>query len=160
MAGQLRAAGLADVVLVAVTGWGRECDRQRAMAAEIDHFLVKPAAPDELMRLLASLRGRGVAGTARRRTDMIVVTLFLCDDPAEAVGTLEFFGTPVGAADGVALLEFDGGACGSHAQVRVRPAGVAAGEEVAAVGLALCRNELAGRTGRYRWAYVASNNLP
>lgn len=153
VARQLRAEGFSDVVLVAVTGWGRESDRQRAVEASIDHFLVKPACPNELYRLLSSIRGRGEAGTARRRTDMIVVTLFLCDDPAEAVGTLEFFGTPVGAADGRGLLEFDGGACGSHAQVRVRPVGAATEDEITAIGLALCRDELAGRAGRYRWRY-------
>lgn len=152
VARQLRAAGMADVVLVAVTGWCRERDRLEAAAAGIDHFLAKPACPDELHRLLSSVRGRGVAGTARRRTDMFVVTLYPCDDePAGAVGSLEFFGTPVGTADGSSLLDFDGGAGGPHAQVRVRPVGVADGDEVAAIGLALCRDELAGRAGRFDW---------
>lgn len=155
VARQLRAAGLADVVLVAVTGWVREQDRREAAGAGIDHFLVKPTCPNELERLLSSVvRGRGGAGTARRRTDMIVVTLFVCEaDPAEAVGTLEFYGTPVGVADGSSLLAFDGGACGPHAQVRVRPVGVADVGEIAAIGLALCRDELSGRAGRYRWKY-------
>ena len=83
---------------------------------------------------------------------MIAVKLFAggADGP---VGTLEFFGTPVGVADGASLLGFAGGECGSHAQVRASPAGVASVAEITAIGLALCRDELSGRAGRYRWEY-------
>jgi CheY-like chemotaxis protein len=43
----------AEVVLIALTGWGREEDRQRTREAGFDHHLVKPAEPAELQRLLS-----------------------------------------------------------------------------------------------------------
>ena len=51
-----RTAGLEGVLLVALTGYGREEDRQRAFAAGFDHHLTKPADPDEVRRLLAAGR--------------------------------------------------------------------------------------------------------
>jgi PAS domain S-box-containing protein len=42
-------------VLVAVTGWGQEQDRQRAVAAGFDHHLVKPISADTVEALLHSL---------------------------------------------------------------------------------------------------------
>jgi signal transduction histidine kinase/CheY-like chemotaxis protein len=42
-------------VLVALTGWGQEADRQRARDAGFDHHLVKPVDPAVLTRLLTSL---------------------------------------------------------------------------------------------------------
>jgi signal transduction histidine kinase/ActR/RegA family two-component response regulator len=47
-------------VLVAVTGWGQEEDRQRAVAAGFDHHLVKPLSADMVETLLHSL-SRGTA---------------------------------------------------------------------------------------------------
>jgi PAS domain S-box-containing protein len=47
-------------VLVAVTGWGQEEDRQRAVAAGFDHHLVKPISADTVETLLHSLP-RGTA---------------------------------------------------------------------------------------------------
>jgi PAS domain S-box-containing protein len=47
-------------VLVAVTGWGQEEDRQRAVAAGFDHHLVKPLSADAVETLLHSLP-RGTA---------------------------------------------------------------------------------------------------
>lgn len=44
-----------DIVMVAVTGWGQEADRQQAQEAGFDHHLVKPVAPQALMELLARL---------------------------------------------------------------------------------------------------------
>jgi CheY-like chemotaxis protein len=41
-------------LLVAVTGWGQEQDRERARAAGFDHHLTKPIDPDELDTLLRS----------------------------------------------------------------------------------------------------------
>jgi PAS domain S-box-containing protein len=54
----------ADLVLVAITGWGQDEDRQRAHAAGFNHHLTKPVDPDELFRLLdgASRRERAPAG--------------------------------------------------------------------------------------------------
>jgi PAS domain S-box-containing protein len=43
------------VVLVAVTGWGQEQDRQRAVAAGFDHHLVKPISAETVETLLHSL---------------------------------------------------------------------------------------------------------
>jgi signal transduction histidine kinase len=45
--------GLEQVMLVALTGYGREEDRQRSRQALIDHHLVKPADPTALQGLLA-----------------------------------------------------------------------------------------------------------
>jgi CheY-like chemotaxis protein len=47
--------GLREVVLVALTGWGQEADRKRAMDSGFDYHLVKPLDPNELNRLLADL---------------------------------------------------------------------------------------------------------
>jgi len=44
-----------QAILIAVTGWGRDVDRQRSEQAGFDHHLVKPVDPDELSRLLATL---------------------------------------------------------------------------------------------------------
>jgi two-component system, chemotaxis family, CheB/CheR fusion protein len=49
-----------SAVLVAVTGWGQEEDRQRAVAAGFDHHLVKPISADTVETLLQSLP-RGTA---------------------------------------------------------------------------------------------------
>jgi CheY-like chemotaxis protein len=43
------------MVLIAVTGWGREDDRRRTEEAGFDYHMVKPVDPEELMRLLDSL---------------------------------------------------------------------------------------------------------
>jgi two-component system CheB/CheR fusion protein len=43
----------ARVLLVGVSGYGRDEDRRRAREAGFDHYLVKPASPEELQQLLA-----------------------------------------------------------------------------------------------------------
>jgi len=43
-----------DVVLVAMTGYGQESDRQRSQAAGFDHHLVKPIKFKKLQEILAS----------------------------------------------------------------------------------------------------------
>lgn len=48
-------ATFAPVVLVALTGYGQETDRQTALRAGFDHHLVKPVAFDKLERVLASV---------------------------------------------------------------------------------------------------------
>jgi signal transduction histidine kinase len=45
------------ITLIAVTGWGQEEDRRRAMEAGFDHHLTKPIAAEKLEVLLQSLRG-------------------------------------------------------------------------------------------------------
>jgi PAS domain S-box-containing protein len=47
--------GGADVVLVALTGWGSQDDQRRAAAAGMDLHLTKPVGPAELERALALL---------------------------------------------------------------------------------------------------------
>jgi CheY-like chemotaxis protein len=42
-----------DTVLVAVTGWGQERDRQLAQEAGFDHHLVKPVEPAKIREVLA-----------------------------------------------------------------------------------------------------------
>jgi signal transduction histidine kinase len=44
--------GLESVLLVALTGYGQDADRQRSRAAGIDHHLVKPVDLDQLQALL------------------------------------------------------------------------------------------------------------
>ena len=54
---QLRESAKFDkAVLVALTGYGREEDRQRAAQAGFDHFLVKPTPPNVLMDIAAQAR--------------------------------------------------------------------------------------------------------
>jgi PAS domain S-box-containing protein len=56
VARRLRAAAeLREVLLVALTGYGQEEDRRRSREAGFDRHLVKPAAPDELVAVLAGL---------------------------------------------------------------------------------------------------------
>jgi PAS domain S-box-containing protein len=45
------------VVMIAVTGWGQEEDRQRSYDAGFDHHMVKPVDPSSLMTLLSELSG-------------------------------------------------------------------------------------------------------
>jgi CheY-like chemotaxis protein len=47
-----------DMVLVALTGWGEEKDRQRIRQAGFDHHLVKPANLEQLRELLTGLKQR------------------------------------------------------------------------------------------------------
>jgi two-component system, OmpR family, response regulator len=51
--------GLATAVMVALTGYGREEDRQRAKDAGFDHFLVKPTPPKVLTDIVAQARPSG-----------------------------------------------------------------------------------------------------
>jgi signal transduction histidine kinase/ActR/RegA family two-component response regulator len=45
-----------DMVLVAVTGWGKEDDKQRAAAAGFDQHFTKPVNPTDLEHLIANLQ--------------------------------------------------------------------------------------------------------
>jgi CheY-like chemotaxis protein len=48
-------AANADVLLVALTGWGGADDRARTHEAGFDHHLTKPVDLDAILRLLATL---------------------------------------------------------------------------------------------------------
>ena len=50
--GRLLRAAHPSVVLVALTGWSRQHDRALARDAGFTHYLVKPAAMEDLQRLL------------------------------------------------------------------------------------------------------------
>jgi signal transduction histidine kinase/ActR/RegA family two-component response regulator len=52
-----------DVVIVALTGWGQERDKQKAMRAGFDAHLIKPPDPEILEELLAT-------GRVRERAEM------------------------------------------------------------------------------------------
>jgi two-component system CheB/CheR fusion protein len=58
---RLRRPGYAQSVVIAVTGYGQEEDRQRATAAGFDEYLVKPVDPAKLLQVLANA-GRGAEG--------------------------------------------------------------------------------------------------
>jgi PAS domain S-box-containing protein len=45
-----------DMVIVAVTGWGQDADRQKSAEAAFDGHMVKPVEPRELLKLLAGLQ--------------------------------------------------------------------------------------------------------
>jgi PAS domain S-box-containing protein len=58
VAQQLRGNDWADgMVLIALSGWGRDDDRRRTAEAGFDHHLVKPLDLDQLSRLLAPVAG-------------------------------------------------------------------------------------------------------
>jgi CheY-like chemotaxis protein len=52
----------AKVVLIALTGWGQEHDRQHSRAAGINHHLIKPVEFETLRTLLESLEGWKIEG--------------------------------------------------------------------------------------------------
>jgi PAS domain S-box-containing protein len=55
VAQKLRQAAWADgMQLIALTGWGQEDDRRRALEAGFDHHLIKPVDPDQLDAIIAA----------------------------------------------------------------------------------------------------------
>jgi PAS domain S-box-containing protein len=54
-----------DTVLVALTGYGRDEDKQNAMAAGFDYHLVKPIHPDALNGLVSGLGNSAIVGKPR-----------------------------------------------------------------------------------------------
>ena len=53
LARRLRADGFAETILIAITGYGREEDRRRALDSGFDHHLTKPVSPSMLRDLLS-----------------------------------------------------------------------------------------------------------
>ncbi len=57
----------ARVLLIALTGWGQEHDRQRSRAAGFDHHVVKPPDIERLCELLNAGRSSDAAGSSDAR---------------------------------------------------------------------------------------------
>jgi CheY-like chemotaxis protein len=60
-----------DALLIALTGWGQQEDKERSREAGFDHHLTKPVDPDQLERLLREFTSRiahRLGGTDRVRT--------------------------------------------------------------------------------------------
>lgn len=57
---------LKDVVLVAITGWGQNEDKQLALEAGFDHHFVKPVVPRNVIELIAGLPVDHATHTADR----------------------------------------------------------------------------------------------
>ena len=57
---------LESIVLVAVTGYGQESDRQRSLEAGFDHHLIKPADFGKLQKILATIPKKVNATPATR----------------------------------------------------------------------------------------------
>lgn len=51
-----RHVATSQALLVAITGWGQDDDRRRALASGFDAHLTKPADPDQIMTLIAERR--------------------------------------------------------------------------------------------------------
>jgi signal transduction histidine kinase/CheY-like chemotaxis protein len=49
----------ARTTIVALTGWGQDADRERALEAGFDHHFVKPVEPGELVRRIADYTAHG-----------------------------------------------------------------------------------------------------
>jgi CheY-like chemotaxis protein len=56
--------GLSEALVIAVTGYGQEEDRRRALEAGFDHHLTKPVDPEHLRELVARAEGRPHATAA------------------------------------------------------------------------------------------------
>jgi CheY-like chemotaxis protein len=52
-----------DVTLIALTGWGQEGDRRRALESGFDRHLTKPVDPGVLHALLKEMAEEGRAAT-------------------------------------------------------------------------------------------------
>lgn len=50
-------AGTQDIHLIAITGWGRDADREAARLAGFDQHLLKPVTPDQILRQLGEALG-------------------------------------------------------------------------------------------------------
>ncbi len=62
---RLRSApSTAQAVYVALTGYGQETDRKRALASGFDEHLVKPADPGRLLSLLERVPGGSPSAAA------------------------------------------------------------------------------------------------
>ena len=51
----LERPGRAQIMLIALTGWGQEADRHRTQAAGFQHHLTKPVNVEQLQKLITAL---------------------------------------------------------------------------------------------------------
>ena len=63
-----------ELVIVALTGWGQDEDRQRSLDAGFDTHLVKPVDHSVLMRLLASLPSHGASARTAAQSGIAAAT--------------------------------------------------------------------------------------
>jgi phosphotransferase system HPr (HPr) family protein len=88
VASRLRRELAGSIVLIAITGYGREEDRRAALAAGFDHHFIKPLDQDGFNDLLAAMRGATGDGATGSRAGPAPVadegTLGVM--PGEAVG--------------------------------------------------------------------------
>jgi PAS domain S-box-containing protein len=67
---RLRAArGPRGIVLIALTGYGRDEDRRRTLEAGFDHHLVKPIAPDQVLAVLSPVQELPAASPRPQQPD-------------------------------------------------------------------------------------------
>jgi CheY-like chemotaxis protein len=72
VAKQMRAIPrLQRVILIAVTGYGHESDRNKTREAGFDHHLVKPVKPDHLLELIAAAQAVRMGARFVRTPDQI-----------------------------------------------------------------------------------------
>ena len=108
VARRLRAEPTGDgLLLVAVSGYGRERDRQAAHDAGFDLHLTKPADPDEVLRVLAD---RQSLRDARRRAGPSVTTT---EPPDPAAARQALPGSPGPGPEGAPAPRFDAPAAGA-----------------------------------------------
>jgi CheY-like chemotaxis protein len=62
VARRLRQGECPEVLIIAITGYGQDEDRQRSRAAGIDHHLVKPVDHDALLAVLGGEAPRSPVG--------------------------------------------------------------------------------------------------
>lgn len=69
LGGQIRAAlGAQKPVLIALSGFGQDKDRERALTSGFDHHLTKPASPGDLERVLSHAQSAPLATAATALT--------------------------------------------------------------------------------------------
>ncbi len=64
-----------DLKLIAVTGWGQDADKRRALAAGFDYHLTKPIEFEKLKQLIDNSRPAAASGAGRLALDPIKSTL-------------------------------------------------------------------------------------
>ncbi len=62
---ELRKRGFTKTLIVAVTGYGQDRDRQRSVEAGFDAHLVKPVSLNALLKILSTVRPRSDSGSGR-----------------------------------------------------------------------------------------------